>query len=198
MQISASTLGRSGSPSRHPRLLPAVVSIALLVALTGCAAGFDAQTNQPYQPAQGVTVRSSEVYAVNTLVVTDGNGNGTVVTSLINQRSEPDKLVALTAKDTAGGGAKVSPLPKGGIELATQQAVQTATDGALRISSDTLHAGGLVTLSFEFESAAPVKVEVPVVAASTTYADVSIGPVDGGAPSSTSTPTTSGSTTSGS
>ncbi len=162
------------------------MSMILLGALAGCGAGFDAQTNQPYQPAAGVTVRTSEVYAVNTLVVTDGEGNGTVVTSLINQASEPDKLVALTAEDSEGAGVDVSPLPDGGLELAPRQALQTATDGALRISADTLQAGGLITLAFEFESASRVEVEVPVVAASTQYADVPIGTTGSESPSSTS------------
>jgi len=165
------------------------VSAVVLGAVPACGAGFDAQTNQPYQPAPGVTVRTSDVYAVNTLVVTDGEGNGTVVTSLVNQAAEPDKLVALTAKDTKGGTVDVSPLPDGGIELAPQQALQTATDGALRVSTDTLQAGGLVTLAFEFESAARVEVEVPVVAASTQYADVPIGPTGSESPSASSSPT---------
>lgn len=188
METAAPTPGGSGSASRRCRMVQALVSAVLLGTVMGCGAGFDAQTNQPYQPAAGVTVRTSDVYAVNTLVVTDGEGNGTVVTSLINQAAEPDKLVALTAKDSNGGTVEVSPLPEGGIELSPQQALQTATDGAFRVSADTLHAGGLVTLAFEFESASRVEVEVPVVTASTEYADVPIGPA-GKAPPSASSPT---------
>ncbi|MBA2773068.1 MAG: hypothetical protein H0U36_03370 [Nocardioidaceae bacterium] len=191
MDTATPARGRSGSASRRRWLVPALVSVVLLGALTGCGAGFDAQTNQPYQPAPGVTVRTSDVYTVNTLVVTDGEGDGTVVTSLVNQASEPDKLVGLTAQDGEGGGVEVSPLPDGGIELAPGQAVQTATDGALRVHGDTLQAGSLITLAFEFESAARVEVEVPVLAASTEYADVPIGPAGGESPSPSSSPTPS-------
>lgn len=188
METATAAEAAHGRATRRRRLVQALSAAVFLGAVSGCGAGFDAQTNQPYQPVPGVTVRTSDVYTVNTLVVTDGDGDGTVVTSLINQAAESDKLVGLTATDTQGDTVEVSPLPDGGIELAPQQAIQTATDGALRVTADTLQAGGLVTLAFEFESAARVEVEVPVVAASSQYADVPLGPAGSASPSA-GTPT---------
>ncbi len=62
--------------------------------LAGCGTGFQAQTNQIYQPGPGITVRDGGVYAINTLIVTDGNGNGTLVAALVNQAARPDTLVS--------------------------------------------------------------------------------------------------------
>jgi len=153
---------------------------AWLLALTspliaGCGAGFGAQTQQVYQPADGVTVRSSMVYVVNALVVTDGDGNGTVVVALINQAAEADQLISLTAEGTAGDPVEVTPIPDD-FALAPGESVQTAETSTLRLSSPELEPGGLVTLTFEFKEAAPVSVEVPVAPQSTDYADVEVGP----------------------
>jgi len=148
--------------------------------IAGCGAGFGAQTQQVYQPADGVTVRSGMVYVVNALVVTDGDGNGTVVVALINQADEPDRLVSLTAEATTGEPVEVTPIPTD-FELASGESVQSAETGTLRLSSPELEPGGLVTLTFEFEQAAPVSVEVPVLPQSTDYADVEIGPSGTGA-----------------
>lgn len=145
---------------------------------TGCGAGFEAQSQQVYQPADGVTVRSSMVYVVNAVVVTDGEGNGTVVVALINQSDEPDELVSLAAEDTKGAAVEVSPIPPD-FALPSGQSVQTAETGTLRLSSPKLKPGGLVTLTFEFKEAASVEVEVPVVPQSADYADVEVGPASG-------------------
>ena len=147
----------------------------VLPLVAGCGAGFGAQSQQVYQPADGVTVRSSMVYVVNTLVVTDGNGNGTVVVALVNQSDEPDQLVSLTAEDTGGDPVEVSPIPPD-FALAAGESVQTADESTLRLSSPKVKPGGLVTLTFEFKQAAPVTIEVPVVPQSTDYADVEVGP----------------------
>ena len=148
------------TPARHRGgTLRALATAALLMLalpiLSGCGAGTDAQTQQPYQPAEGVTVRSSEVYVVNALVVADDEGNGTVVSALINQADEPDSLVPSTAETGEGDEVQVAPMPTEGIELAPHTAEQTAHSGALRVTGETVTPGGLVTLTFEFEQAAP-------------------------------------------
>ena len=66
------------STRRRRRLAVAAALIAPLLA--GCGTGFQAQTNQIYQPGPGISVRDDGVYAINTLIVTDGEGNGTLVT----------------------------------------------------------------------------------------------------------------------
>ncbi len=157
-----------------------VVTAALL--LSGCAAGFSAQTLQPYQPGEGISSRSGQVYAINTLVVTDGKGNGTVVAALINQKSKQDALMSVAATDTRGSTLKVQALPRGGISLPYGQSVQLADSGAVRISGTGLEAGMFITLTFAFSQAAPVKIMVPVVNRGSIYAKVPIGSTGRGSP----------------
>lgn len=144
--------------------------------VVGCGSNFDAQSQQPYQPAVGVSDRSGQIFAINSLVVTDGQGNGTVVSALINETDAEDTLQSVTAADDLGHGLKAQPLPDGGIPLPPRQAVQLATDGSARLNSGDLEAGRFVSLTFTFASAAPVTVDVPVVNKTSSYADVPVGP----------------------
>ena len=83
-------------------LARAAFAASAVVALAGCAANFNAPTNDPYQPAAGISDRTGDVYALNTLVVTDEAGNGTVVASLINQATTDDTLQSFSATDSTG------------------------------------------------------------------------------------------------
>jgi copper(I)-binding protein len=173
----------ASSPARTPPVIRGAVRRSLaracaavaLLGVVGCGSNFDAQTQQPYQPAVGISDRSGQVYSINTLIVTDGQGNGTVVAALINQSDAEDTLQSVTAVDDQGGGMSVQPLPEGGISLPARNLVQLATDGSVRLESDNLEAGRFVTLTFTFANAAPVKVDVPVVEQTSTYADVPVG-----------------------
>ncbi len=150
--------------------------VAATLGSTGCGASFGAQSQQQYQPAVGISDRTGNVYAVNTLVVTDGDGNGTVVCSLINQTEQADTLTSVSAVDAGGHGLGVEPLPSSGLDLAPGQAVQLANSGAVRLSDPGLVAGSVLTLTFTFTDAAPLQVETPVVNQTSTYADVPVGP----------------------
>lgn len=158
------------------RSLALVCAATAVVGVGGCGSSFNAQTQQQYQPAVGVSNRDDAIYAINTLVVTDGEGNGTVVSALINQKAAADSLRSVTAVDDQGRELKVLPLPDGGVALPSQQAVQLGNDASVRISSDELQAGFFVTLSFTYADAAPLQVDVPVVDQTSTYADVPVGP----------------------
>jgi hypothetical protein len=162
------------------------IALALLLVfaplIAACGAGFEAQTNQVYQPAEGVNDRSGEVFVINALLVTDGTGTGTVVASLINQGSEPDRLVAVVASATNGAPLDSSDLGEG-LELLPQQPVQlaaevisvTATTDAAESGSEEpagVEAGGFVTLQFQFERASVVELQVPVVAKESEHSDV--------------------------
>jgi hypothetical protein len=154
-----------------------VVWCAAAVALTvvGCGSNFDAQSQQVYQPAVGISDRDGDVYAINTLIVTDGRGNGTVVSALINQAEGEDTLRSVTATDDHGTELQAQPLPDGGIALPPRQSLQLGSEGLARISSDTLEAGQFVTLTFTFANAQPVEIDAPVVNDGPIYADVPVG-----------------------
>ncbi len=154
--------------------------VLVLPLAAGCQSGFDAQSQQVYQPADGVNDRSSDVYVINALVVTDGKGNGTVVVALVNQADEDDQLVSLTAEGASGEPLEAAPVPAD-FMLASGQSVQTAESSTLRVSGKEVEAGALVTLTFEFKLAEPVTVDVPVLPQGTDYRDVEVGPLGGGA-----------------
>jgi hypothetical protein len=172
-------LGRS-------RLTATAFALCAAFAVSGCAANFDAPTNEPYQPAAGISDRSGEVYAIDTLVVTDGSGNGTVVASLINQQQQNDALEGYSA--SAGNGDKITTAPLDQpIALpaypSPDQNVQLATSGSLRLSGN-VEAGTFVNLTFTFANAAPVSVQAPVLngGPGSAYADVPVGPVSSASP----------------
>ncbi len=173
---------------RHKvRRLATVLIAASLVAISGCAANFSAQTQAIYQPALGSDDRSGDVFVLNALVLADGEGNGTLVTTLINQTSPTDFLTGMTAKMLGGGGVDVGALPtvtstvanapSTGIELPTQAAVKLPDDGLIQLHAADLAAGGYLTLSLTFKEAAPLDVDVPVIAESSTYDGITVGPV---------------------
>jgi hypothetical protein len=159
----------------------AVLGLAMASALSGCGASFDARTNVPYQPAQGITDRSGDIYLIDTLVVTDEDGNGTVVARLINKQSDDDALVSISAVDSTGQTITTEPLGQPialGVPPAADQSVQVGTDGALRLTGDNVVAGDFVKLTFTFARAAPLTIEAPVVPVGTLYGDIPVGPVE--------------------
>jgi hypothetical protein len=166
--------------SRRGRILRAAVGAVAVAALSGCAANFSAATNEPYQPAAGIADRSGDIYTINTLVVTDGSGNGTVVASLINQEADDDTLQSFTATDSGGNAIKTVGLTSP-IDLpaypSPSQAVAVGETGDLRLTGDNIEAGTFVNLTFEFGTAAPMTVNVPVVLGGpdTNYADIPVG-----------------------
>jgi hypothetical protein len=153
---------------------------AVAFTLAGCGSNFNAQSQQEYQPAVGLTDRTGQVYAVDTLVVTNGHGDGTVVAALINQAHQTDILRAVSAVTDQGTKLKVGPLPGGGLRLPYEQSVQLANSGAVRVSGSTLQAGSVIHLTFTFQQAAPVQVDAPVVTDSSTYSSVPVGPATSG------------------
>lgn len=160
------------------------MAAAAALALSGCGSSFNAQSQQQYQPAAGVSDRTGGVFAINTLVVTNGKGDGTLVSALINQGQSVDSLREVTAADNTGSGLKVAKLPAGGLSLPAGRAVQLANSGAVRISGKALSAGTFITLTFTFDQAVPLELQVPVLNRSSTYADVPLGRAGGGPSSS--------------
>jgi hypothetical protein len=167
------------------RFLTAAFAASAVLALSGCAANFNAPTNEPYQPAAGISDRSGAVYAINTLVVADDSGNGTVVSSLINQQQDDDTLQSYSATDSTGADITTTPLAQP-IPLpaspSPDQAVQLGSSGDLRLSGNNVESGTFVTITFTFATAAPVTVNVPVVVGGpdTIYSGIPVGPSPSG------------------
>lgn len=180
----------SSAVSRWRRLaVPALVGLALPL-LAGCAQGFGAQTNQLYQPGPGLENRSSDVYVINAVIVTNGTGNGTLVAALMNQVHPGDRLVSTTATTSTGKALTVT--GGSGTLLPTLMSVQlndlaSGGFGGIRLTG-TLTAGTIATMTFTFLHAAPVTMDVPVVTQSDQFTSVDVA---------TTPPTTSPSTPAG-
>jgi hypothetical protein len=171
--LDAGARSRRDPTLRRRRL--GVAAALLTPLLAACGTGFQAQTNQIYQPGPGISVRSGGVYALNALIVTDGDGNGTLVTALINQGPSPDTLESVLVRTRSGDRVKTSIL-SGTVALPSRRAVQLADSGDVRVSGD-LAAGSVCFLKLTFRNAAPVTVEIPIVSTSSVYHDVPLGPV---------------------
>ena len=155
--------------SRLPRVLLAGV---VLVAGAGCGSSFDAQTNMVYQPAAGIIDREGRLSALNVLVVFD-RGRGTVIGALLNQAPRGDALVGISGRaenqSVLSTGIEGSELP-----LPSGRLVQLGDRGAVSVAGRDITLGSVVELTFEFRNAAPITVEVPVVARTGDYATIPV------------------------
>jgi hypothetical protein len=162
------------------RLARLATPVAVLALLTGCGANFDAQTNRPYQPAEGTNDRSNGVYVLNTLAVTDGEGNATIVSRLVNQQDVEDQLLSFAVTTLDEEPVEAAPL-EAPVELAVapwpEQSVQVGTEGLLRISGDNFEAGDFLVIGFTFAQSEPVEMQIPVVEPGTEYGDIPVGEV---------------------
>ena len=148
------------------RLTTAVVALALPVltaGLSGC--GFDAPTDQRYNPAVGVNVQGGEVDALNVLIVSGSDGSGALVATFANNnQDEGDSLV-----DVSGQGVQVelggdTEIPAGGL--------LTIDDGSVTVTGERVAAGNFVPLTFSFENASSVTLQAPVVAPTGPFEDI--------------------------
>lgn len=136
---------------------------ALLVAaplLVSC--GFGEQTDQVYNASVGVDDRSSQVDVLNTLIVSGTGGSGTVVAGLVNNDAQnADRLTGIT------GSQGVSPQgPSGAITIPAGGMVGLGNTGEWSVSGPAVKPGAFVKLTFSFQRAQSVTLDVPVVSAS--------------------------------
>jgi hypothetical protein len=150
------------------RLTTAAVALALPVltaGLSGC--GFDAPTDQRYNPAVGVNHQDGTVDALNVLVVSSSDGSGALVASFANNnQQEADRLTAGTGEGVQVEVSGDTEIPAGGL--------LNLSDGSMTITGERVVPGNFVRVTFSFENASSVSVRAPVVAHSFEgpYADV--------------------------
>jgi hypothetical protein len=157
------------------RSLAAVALVLAAPTLSSCGAGFDAQTDQVYNPSAGVDDRSGAVDLTNVLVVSGEKGSGTVVASLVNN----DQVKADALKSVAGAGqdSTLQVTPGGTTTIGPGGMLNLATQGKVFVRGDRVQAGYYVSLTFTFDRAAPVTLDVPVVSATSgDYGSVPLPP----------------------
>ena len=89
-------------PQRAVRSILAGCAALLLAAVTaGCGAGFNAQTNQQYQAAEGGNADSGSIGARNFLVLANDAGRGVLHGVLVNSGDTDDRLASIEAEMAA-------------------------------------------------------------------------------------------------
>jgi copper(I)-binding protein len=158
------------------RTVTAAAALLAVPALSACGVSFNAQTDQPYQPGDGVIERSGPIDVLNALVVSDTPGSGRLVAGLVNNTDEGD---ALTGVNGAGDDDAVSyelgdgstDIPGGGfIDLSDDDVVMVQVSG----SEESVLPGQFLRLTLQFENADDVTVNVPVLEQNEDYEDVEL------------------------
>lgn len=142
---------------------------ALLLAPVLAACGFNAQTDQVYQPATGVNDRDGSVDVLNALIVSAEDGSGTFVATLVNNdQSERDELTGVT-----GDGVTARIAPKSDpIEVPADGLANLAESGAVTVTGEAVKAGDFVSVTLTFASGQSTTVKVPVVLNGNDYVSV--------------------------
>lgn len=150
---------------------PRRAGVALALAaglLTGCSAGDDATSRQPYAPADGIYADSGSIRALNVLVVaSEGASEGVVLMALANRGTRSDRLTAI---DSSAGTVELS----SPVELPPGGAVRFGSDAdeSVSITGLTRAPGETIELTLSFERAEPVTLRTVVMPATGDYADI--------------------------
>ena len=155
------------------RSIAAAAVLLAAPALSSCGVSFGAQTDQVYNPSVGVDDRSGQVDVLNALIVSGTNGSGAVVATLVNNDQQTDD----TLKGVAGAGkdAGMTVKPGGDTTIPAGGVLNLATRGAVTIRGQRVVPGNFVTITFSFDRAQSVTLDVPVVSHSNPdYAGVKV------------------------
>ncbi|MFT4294324.1 MAG: hypothetical protein QM582_02800 [Micropruina sp.] len=149
------------------RRIGVTACVPIVLALTGC--GMDAQTLQPYTPAEGVNTGTGPVKVRNLMIVADNTGQGVVSASMLTYGD--DTLTAVAGVPQKSDGAAGSPLVVTATGLPATLSSNTLvvlTNAPLRVAvtSPDLKPGLLADITLTFAKAGPVKLVAPVLSAS--------------------------------
>lgn len=145
------------------RTISAAAVVLAVPMLASC--GFSEQTDQVYNAAAGVDDRSGTVDVLDAQVVSGQTGSGTVVASLVNEdQTHADKLVQITpadqgSQDLTFAGPSGTKIPAGG-------EVDLGNTGQWTVRGQSVKAGSFVKITFVFQRAQAITVDVPVTSAS--------------------------------
>lgn len=164
------------STVRLRRTTAFAASAMTLLALTGCGTGFNAQTSQPYDAAVGSNLRGGKIEVLNALFVDNADGTATFSAGLLNKDTSGHRLNSVSATNDAG--SPISSTLAAPYELKTQTLYSPGKDGDILLTGK-FPAGGFVKITLDFEDAAPVTINAPVVTRTAVYDSVAteaVGP----------------------
>ncbi|MET3962396.1 copper(I)-binding protein [Marmoricola sp. OAE513] len=133
--------------------------VAVLIAPALAACGFGAQTDQPYQPAQGAYKRSASAEIHNAVVVAAENGSGTFAGSIVNNTNEELALTGVTGDGITATSDGVKIAPNGIVNLATP--VKGLPQ--LSLAGSAIKVGEHVRLTFTFSDGDSLTVNATIV-----------------------------------
>lgn len=179
---------RSSLRIARPRRLVVLAIAALIPALAGCEAGYNAPTQQWHQPTDGTAAVHNNIAIANAFVlgaplgerIPVGDSAG-VFLALTNQGSS-DKLLSMSAPGTA----RSVTLPGGAVPLASQQSVRLtgpAPEVILQGLTRPLTGGSTVRLVMIFQNAGVLSLVVPVMPQAQYYSTFSPPPSPSPSPS---------------
>ena len=152
----------------------AVAAAALGTAAAGCEAGAGAQTSRPYAPTDGASTVLHAISIRNVFVLgpalgqtIPAGGSAGMFLGLVNNGA-PDQLRAVSAP----GAAAVVRIPRPAVALGTNQpALLTGPVPRVILQGLTrpLKAGQWVPVTFYFQNAGLITINVPVVARASQY-----------------------------
>jgi hypothetical protein len=149
----------------------AALLLALALLLVAGACGQDAQTLQPYTPAEGINVdvgdpadASKVVHVRNLLIISKTPGQGTVSATLVTD--DRDELTAISGipykVDGSEGAPFTATLPQT-VSFANRGQIVLTDMPLITVASADLAPGLSARLTLQFKNAGEVSVIVPVV-----------------------------------
>jgi hypothetical protein len=148
------------------------VSVVTMATLTGCAAGFNAETNNVDEPGEGNNGTVGDVKIRGALLAHVGEepGSGVLVMGVVNDGTEVDALTEVRVADgePADLGSSVSLPPRQLVQFGTNEVAPGAVYGGTYVldgPADTLMAGGFIPVSFTFRNAGSVTLDLLVLPA---------------------------------
>jgi copper(I)-binding protein len=179
---------RSSHRMAGPRRLVILAIAALIPALAGCEAGFNAPTQQWHQPTDGTGAVHNDIAIRNAFVlgaplgqrIPVGHSAG-VFLALINEGSA-DRLLTISAPGTA----RSVTLPGGTVPLASQKAVfltGPAPEVILQDLTRPLSGGSTVRLVMTFQNAGTLSLVLPIMPQAQYYSTFSPPPSPSPSPS---------------
>ncbi len=148
----------------------------LAAALTGCSLFAEQQTQQPYDPSDGISITVGDVRLLNALVFTDDGQDGNFTASAVNGGSADVDLVL----QYVSGGDKIEvqlPIPAGEILR-----VGSGESGQLFLPEIASAPGSLLKIYFQYGDRPGTQAEIPVL-------DAELEEYKGLLPTPTPTPT---------
>ncbi|MET7283448.1 hypothetical protein ABZS29_34800 [Kribbella sp. NPDC005582] len=115
------------------RVALAGAAATLSVVLAACGASFNAQTSQPYQPAEGTNAASGGIVVRNLLILSDADGKGEVHGVVVNNGAESDTLVSITQAPPKPAAADTPPEDATPVKFGEFQPLTLQVGAAVRL-----------------------------------------------------------------